>query len=134
MISPELRARIRRLFYAEHWKVGTIAAELGVHRDTVSLAVETERFTNIAFRPSATVLDPYKEFVRATLEQHPRLRATRLLQMIQGRGYGGSVWPLRRFVRQVRPVAFLAAFFRLSVLPGEQGQVDWGSFGSIVIG
>ena len=80
------------------------------------------RFTNIAFRPSATVLDPYKEFVRATLEQHPRLRATRLLQMIQGRGYGGSVWPLRRFVRQVRPVASHEAFFRLSVLPGEQGQ------------
>ncbi len=32
MISPELRARIRRLFFAEHWKMGTIAAELGVHR------------------------------------------------------------------------------------------------------
>ena len=28
MISLELRARIRRLFYAEHWKMGTIAAEL----------------------------------------------------------------------------------------------------------
>jgi transposase len=32
MISPELRARIRRLFFAEHWKIGTIASELGVHR------------------------------------------------------------------------------------------------------
>jgi transposase len=134
MISPELRARIRRLFYAEHWKLGTIAAELGVHRDTVALAVDAERFTNIAFRPSAAVLDPYKDFVRATLEQHPRLRATRLLQMIQGRGYAGSVWPLRRFVRQVRPGGAHEAFFRLSMLPGEQGQVDWGSFGSIAIG
>ncbi len=58
MISPELRARIRRLFYAEHWKMGTIAAELGVHRDTVALAVEPERFTNIAFRPTVALLDP----------------------------------------------------------------------------
>lgn len=33
MIPPELRARIRRLFFAEHWKVGTITAELRVHRD-----------------------------------------------------------------------------------------------------
>lgn len=82
MISPELRARIRRLFYAEHWKMGTIAAELGVHRDTVALAVEPERFTNVVFRPKVAVLDPYKDFVRATLEQHPRLRSTRLLQMI----------------------------------------------------
>ncbi len=134
MISPELRARIRRLFFAEHWKIGTIAAELGVHRDTVALAVEVERFTNIAFRPATLLLDPYKDFVRATLEQHPRLRATRLLQMIQARGYTGSVWPLRRFVRQVRPVGAHEAFFRLSMLPGEQGQVDWGSFGSILIG
>jgi DNA-binding transcriptional regulator LsrR (DeoR family) len=67
MISPELRARIRRLFYAEHWKMGTIAAELGVHRDTVALAVEAERFTNIVFRPAVGMLDPYKDFVRATL-------------------------------------------------------------------
>jgi transposase len=134
MISAELRSRIRRLYYAEHWKIGTIAAELGVHRDTVALAVEAERFTNVAFRPSVALLDPYRDFVRATLEQHPRLRATRLLQMIQGRGYRGSVWPLRRYVREVRPGGSREAFFRLSVLPGEQGQVDWGSFGSITIG
>jgi transposase len=134
MISPELRARIRRLFYAEHWKMGTIAAELGVHRDTVALAVEPERFTNIAFRPTVALLDPYKDFVRSILEQHPRLRATRLLQMIEGRGYTGSVWPLRRFVRGVRPSGAREAFFRLSTLPGEQGQVDWASFGSITIG
>lgn len=31
MISPELPARIRRLHFAEHWKVGTIATQLGVH-------------------------------------------------------------------------------------------------------
>ena len=79
-------ALIRRLFYAEHWKMGTIAAELGVHRDTVALAVECERFTNVAYRPAVTLLDPYRDFVRVTLEQHPRLRSTRLLQMIQGRG------------------------------------------------
>jgi hypothetical protein len=92
MISAELRARIRRLFFAEHWKMGTIAAELGVHHDTVALAVEPERFINVAYRPAATRLDPYKDFVRRTLEQHPRLRATRLLQMVQARGYAGSIW------------------------------------------
>jgi hypothetical protein len=29
--------------------MGTIAAELGVHRDSVALAVEPERFTNVVF-------------------------------------------------------------------------------------
>lgn len=134
MISAELRSRIRRLFFAEHWRMGTIAAELRVHRDTVALAIEPARFTNIAHRASATILDPYKDFVRVTLEQHPRLRATRLLEMVRQRGYTGTVWPVRRYVQRIRPASKHEAFFRLSTLPGEQGQVDWGSFGSVVIG
>lgn len=133
MIEPEFRSRIRRLFFAEHWKLGTIAAELGVHRDAVELAVESESFVNIAYRARASSLDPYKDFIRATLEEYPRLRSTRLLEMIRARGYQGSVFPLRRFVRTARPVS-REAFFRLSVLPGEQGQVDWGHFGSVQIG
>jgi transposase len=134
MISEELRSRMRRLFYAEHWKVGTIAAELGVHRDTVQLAIEAPRFTNTKYRRAAMILDPYREFIRATLKQYPRLRATRLLEMIRGRGYTGSVFPVRRFVRAIRPTPKREAFFRLTVLPGEQAQVDWGSFGKIRIG
>jgi transposase len=134
MISPELRTRIRRLFFAEHWKVGTIAAELRVHRDTVDLAIEPRKFINVPYRAAASALDPYKDFVRATLEEHPRLCSTRLFEMIRQRGYTGSVWPLRRFVRRARPASRHEAFFRLSTLPGEQGQVDWGSFGSVTIG
>ena len=134
MIAPELRSRIRRLFFAEHWKIGTIAAELRLHRDTVEHAIEPKRFINVAYRPTASILDPYKEFVRGTLETHPRLRATRVLEMITQRGYAGSVWPLRRYVRRVRPVSRHEAFFRLTTLPGEQAQVDWASFGSIMIG
>src|SRR5690606_9266008 len=134
MITPELRSRMRRLFFAEHWKIGTIAAALGVHRDTVELAIEPKRFVNTTFRATVGQLDPFKPFIEATLELYPRLRATRLLEMLRARGYSGSVWPVRRFVRRVRPTPRAEAFFRLTTLAGEQGQVDWGSFGSIVIG
>jgi transposase len=134
MIDDETRARIRRLYYAERWKIGTIAAALGLHRETVALAVESWRFRNARFRGSAMVLDPYRDFVCATLEQYPRLRSTRLLEMIRDRGYTGSVFPLRRFVRKVRPVPTHEAFFRLSTIPGEEAQVDWGSFGKIRVG
>jgi len=134
MIAPELRARIRRLYFAEHWKIGTIATELGVHHDTVRAAVEVERFvrTGPVLRP--TLLDPYKAFLAATLEAHPRLRATRLYDMVRSRGYAGSVIVLRRYVRTVRPTARAEAYLRLRTLPGEQGQVDWGHFGKIQIG
>jgi len=102
MISDDVRARIRRLFFAEHWKVGTIATELGVHRDTVARAIETTRFATVRFRTKSQMLDPYRDFIRATLEQYPRLCSTRLLEMIRERGYQGSVFPLRRYVRHVR--------------------------------
>ena len=38
MIDLETKARIRRLFHAEHWKIGTIAAELRLHPETVARA------------------------------------------------------------------------------------------------
>jgi hypothetical protein len=60
------------------------------------------------------------------LKQYPRLRATRLLEMIRSRGYQGSVFPLRRYVKLIRPIPVAEAFFRLSTLPGEQAQVDRG--------
>jgi transposase len=134
MIAPELRARIRRLFFAEHWRIGTIAGELGVHHDTVRRAIEAERFLRpgVAHRPS--MLDAYKAFVGETLEQHPRLRATRLFEMARDRGYRGSVVQLRRYVATVRPVPRSEAYLRLQTLPGEQAQVDWGHFGTIRVG
>ena len=77
MISPETHVEIRRLFYAEHWKIGTISSELGIHPDTVRHALELNRCPHSRpLRPSIT--DAYLEFLRETLEQHPRLRATRL--------------------------------------------------------
>ena len=131
MISPELVAAIRRFFFAEHWKVGTIAAELHLHPDTVKRALETERFR--ARLPIARPLDPFLDFIEQTLRQHPRLRATRLLEMLRDRGFEGSIDQVRRAVRQVRP-ASREAFFRLSTLPGEQAQVDWASFGEVRVG
>jgi hypothetical protein len=97
MISPETHVQIRRYFYAEHWKIGTIARELNVHPDAVRNAIESDRFHRTqSMRPCIT--DPYMEFVRQTRSQHPRLRATRIYQMIHERGYTGSAIQLRRAV------------------------------------
>lgn len=134
MISLELHAEIRRLFYAEHWKVGTIVAQLGLHHDTVEAAIEKHRFASAHNRQLSSLLDAYKPFIQQTLENYPRLRATRLHEMLRDRGYSGSVHLVRRYVRRARPVTNREAFFRLTVMPGEQAQVDWASFGTIRIG
>ncbi|MEB2364303.1 MAG: IS21 family transposase [Bryobacterales bacterium] len=132
MITPEIRVQIRRYFYAEHWKIGTIAQALNVHPDTVRRAIEVERFQHAEpLRPS--IVDPYLPFVREMLEQHPHLRATLLYQMIRDRGYSGSVEQLRRAVARLRPQPH-EAFLRLQVFRAEQAQVDWACFGSVMVG
>src|ERR1035437_2224593 len=132
MISPETRVQIRRYYYAEHWKIGTIARELGVHPDTVRNAIEAERFGGEhAQRPS--LVDPYLAFIRQTLDQHPRLLATRIYQMVHDRGYTGSIVQLRRTVARLRPQR-CEPFLRLHAFPAEQGQVDWAHFGPVMVG
>jgi transposase len=133
VITEAQRAEIRRLFYAEHWRIGTIASEMGLHPDTVQAALETVRFnTRTLMRPSR--LDPYLDFIRTTLEQYPRLRATRIYEMVVARGYQGSVVQTRRIVRHLRPRPKAEAYLRLQTLPGEQAQVDWGHFGHVEVG
>ena len=131
MIDREIRAHIRHLFYAEHWKIGTIARDLGLHPETVSAAVETERFNGTKTPRNAA--DPYADFIREVLTKHPTLRATRIYQMIRDRGFDGSVVQLRRFIARMRPTP-REAFLRLTTFPGEQGQVDWAHFGEIAVG
>jgi transposase len=132
MISPETRAQIRRHFYVEHWKVGTIASELSVHPDAVRNAIESDRFNRTESR-RASVVDPYLGFIHETLDRHPRLRATRIFQMIRDRGYSGSVVQLRRAVSRFRPPK-REPFLQLQMFPGEQAQVDWAHFGPVMVG
>ena len=132
MIDDEMRAKIRRLHFAEHWPVGTIAAQLGVHHDTVRRAVGLLTSDGAPVRTSK--LDPYTAFVHATLEEYPRLRSTRISAMLRDRGYQGSDDIVRRYVKRVRPPVSREAYVRMVTLPGEQAQVDWGSFGKLAVG
>ena len=133
-VLPGYVRAIRRLYYGEHWKLGTIAAQLGLHRETVRAAVEHESGAGRrgVYRPSA--LDPYLPFIRDTLAQYPRLRATRIHEMVRQRGYPGSVNQLRRIVKRLRPETGRTVYRRGVILAGASAQVDWGSFGKIRIG
>jgi hypothetical protein len=88
MITPEQHAEIRRLYFGEHWRVGTIAAALGVHHDTVRAAIAHDTQTVRRGTCRASALDPYLPVIRDTLAQYPRLRATRLFEMARPRVRG----------------------------------------------
>jgi transposase len=130
VISAQQKAEVRRLYYGERWKVGTIATALGLHHATVAAALSDKPRGAFA-RPGQ--LDGYTSLVHEVLQQHPRLCATRVHEMLRVRGYKGSVYTVRRLVRRLRPRPS-AAYLRMTVLSGEQAQADWGHFGRVRIG
>lgn len=133
MISKETAAEIRRLYFAEHWKIGTIATQLGVHEDVVRRVVGPLGPEPRARSVRETLLDPYASFVKETLDTYPRVTATRLHDMCTERGYTGSVRTLTRHVADVRPTPKSETYVRTERLPGEQAQVDWGHVGQIQV-
>jgi len=79
-------------------------------------------------------VEPYLPFILATLQKFPTLTASRLYAMVRERGYRGRPDHFRHLVACHRPRRPAEAYLRLRSLPGEQGQVDWGHFGHLVIG
>ncbi len=133
-IAPELRAQILRLYQAEQWRIGTIASQLHLHRDTVQrvLAQACVMRPERPLRPSQ--VDLYLPFILDTLAKFPTLTASRLHAMVRERGYTGGPDHFRHFVACHRPRPPAQAYLRLRTLPGEQAQVDWGHFGHLQIG
>jgi transposase len=134
MIERALEAEILRLYHAEQWRIGTIATQLGVHHSTVRRVLAQAGIAGArqSLRPS--LADPYVPFILETLERYPRLRASRLYQMVRSRGYPGAPDHFRSIVARLRPRPAAEAYLRLRTLPGEQAQVDWAHFGHVSIG
>lgn len=134
MLDAGIVAEIRRLYYAEHWRVGTIASQLGVHPDAVRRAIHRVP-GQMPKQPKrrGQLIEPFVPWMTETLERYPRLRATVLYRMLRERGYTGSLIHLRRVVRPLRP-SHREAFARLVSLPGEAAQVDWADFGRLTLG
>lgn len=133
MLDAATEAEIRRLHYAEHWKIGTIAAQLDVHADAVRRVLSHLPGQRTPSPPRRRLTDPFVPLITETLARYPRLRSTVLYRMLRERGYAGSVVQLRRLVRTLRP-RNAEVFLRLQSLPGEAAQVDWADFGLVHIG
>jgi hypothetical protein len=109
-VTVEEKATILRWHHAEEWPIGTIAAELGRHHDTVEgvLADAGLPVQKVTTRPR--LVDPFIPFLQETLAKHPRLRASRLWSMAKARGYTGSKSGFRAIVSRLRPRPAAEAF------------------------
>ena len=134
MIPKELEAKILRYHHVEKWPVGTIASQLGVHHDTVERVLHQAGLPVIKKIERPSMVDPFRPFITKTLEEFPKLQASRLFQMVRERGYLGQPDHFRHVISRIRPRPPAEAYLRLRTLPGEQAQVDWAHFGKLSIG
>jgi transposase len=133
-LTPETEAEILRRHHADHWPVGTIAAQLNLHRDSVARVLTQAGLPLVGRVRCRSAIDPYLPFILETLTQFPRLRASRLYLMVKDRGYPGRPDHFRHLIARYRPRPKSEAYLRLRTLPGAEMQIDWAHFGHIVIG
>ena len=94
-LDDELKAHILRYHFVEHWRVGTIASQLGVHHSTVERVLGeagVERERQRPRRPSK--LDPYMAFITETLGALPHPDRRTAVRHGQGAGLHGRSRPL----------------------------------------
>lgn len=132
MITPEIRAEIRRLVLVEGLRIGVVARKFGVHHGTVRRALREESPAQAA--PLSSALDAFKPYIVNRIIDLPELTSARLLLELRDRGCTLGIAQLRRYVAQIRPPRPRRAYLRIETDAGEQAQVDWGSFGHFRIG
>lgn len=107
-----------------------IAETLGISRNTVRRYLRDPDGA-LARKPRPrcpSKLDPYKEYIMHRLGEGVD-NCVVLLREIRQQGYTGGYTILKDFVRPFRRrVAASQSTMRFETAPGEQAQVDWGSF------
>ena len=130
-----LWAEIQRLHEVERMSQAAIARRLHCSHRTVRKALSLSSPPASTRGPSQSILAPYRAQIDALVAKYPDLSAVRVMEEISRAedGYRGSVYPVRRYLRQVRP-ARGRVYQEVIYEPGEAMQVDWGDCGRLEIG
>ena len=120
-------ALIRRLHLAERESMRSIAARLGISRNTVAKAVSAEGPPTYVRAPLCSGIKAVEPAIRALLRENPRMPATVLAERV---GWSGSPAWFRANVARVRPeYAPADPADRISYDPDDRGSAgrDVGS-------
>ncbi|MBD3140258.1 IS21 family transposase [Microbispora bryophytorum] len=122
MLSVEDWAEIRRLHRAEQMPIRAIARKLGVGRNTVRRALESQGPPKYVREPSGSIVDAVEPQIRQLLQEWPDMPATVIAERI---GWQRGLTVLKKRIRELRPLyAPPDPASRTSYLPGELAQCD----------
>jgi transposase len=132
VLDAERWAEARRLCRIEGYSVRKAARRLGLDPKTVRRALRQASYPGVKPRARrGSILDPHRALVRS-LVTNDDLSATQIHQRLaQQHGFTGHISLVRRFVHVLR-VEDAEAFLKLTFIPAECAQVDWGHYGRIM--
>ena len=84
-LSREQETDILRYYFAEKWRVGTIARQLNLHHSSVERVIAQAGIPKPERTAQPSIIDPFLPFIVETLAQYPSLTAARLYQMAVAR-------------------------------------------------
>lgn len=121
-----------REMYRKGISISEIARRTGRDRKTIRQVVNAPDLAPAKHPRQAKVckIDPYAPYLERRMAEGV-LNARKLYGEIQVQGYPGKESKVREFVHERRPDKELVGSVRFETAPGEQGQVDGGSFGFI---
>ena len=125
MIGVEQWAEIRRLYFVEKRSKRAIHRLTGVHRDTITRALLSDRPPRYLRAPAGSKLDPFRHWICEQLQADPTIQSLRLREMAVELGYEGGKSIFDDYVREVRPRFLRARTFQRTIYrPGELVQCD----------
>ena len=132
MIDYETFCKIHDCRERQRLTVAQTARALHLHPKTVAKWSARSHFEPRRSVSRGSALDPFKPRVTRLLDTYP-YSAVQIFQRLREEGYGGGMTILRDYVRRIRPPK-RPVYLKLHFIAGECAQVDWGSFGSVVVG
>jgi transposase len=115
------------------FSIRQISKQLGLDRGTVKKYLEQPDITCQKRPDRESKLDPFRDLILQMVNDYPQIKAPLVLQHIKIKGFTGEITIVRDYLRQIRQDK-KQAFIRFESLPGEQFQIDWGHFGSLIYG
>ena len=119
-------AEIRRLFFVRKLTQREIARRMGLHRNTVKRAIESEAPPVYRRAAAGSKLDLFKNEIRRLLAEDPKLPGVRVRELLEPLGCVAGKTVVDDYLREVRPLFAPAprTFQRTIYRPGEVCQFD----------
>jgi len=136
VLAVEQWAEIRRLYFVEKRSKRAIHRLTGVHRDTITRAIEAETPPRYVRAASGSKLDGVRDWICEQLRADPSIPSLRLREMAAELGYDGGKTIFDDYVRGVRPRFQRRRTFQRTIYrPGELVQCDlWEPRGLVPVG